>query len=397
MVLACFTCATFGPTMLWSQGVATTEATTENKDDQVNVVDMRKLKHPLQPALWKIEGKGIEKPSYLFGTVHHSDPRVTVLHPAAEEAFDQADHFYSELEKDTSQQMAAVMKLMRRDGKTLSESLGPELSKELKAVVLAVDPNYNVQQLQVLKTWVASLMIPGISKPDQNDVQPAGKSLDNVLHARAKKDGKKVGAMETADSQAAVFDQFTEQEQVQFVKAAVALLKRKKEETKPVKRIHELYLANDLVELAQRTSNEDENKELGSKELGERLVKALKTDRNIKMADKIEGLLTKTPDETHFFAVGVGHYIGDQSVTEMLVEKGYSVTPAFDSLDPKLEFKGYGVKTQSKEVKAKKSANKTEIGTSLADITWGTRLAGPKLQKTDMLENKVVLLVLWGS
>ena len=29
-----------------------------------------------QPLLWKISGQGLEKPSYLLGTIHIADPRI---------------------------------------------------------------------------------------------------------------------------------------------------------------------------------------------------------------------------------------------------------------------------------------------------------------------------------
>jgi uncharacterized protein YbaP (TraB family) len=40
----------------------------------------QEVKHPEKPLLWKIEGKGLEKPSYLFGTIHLGAEAVTTLH-----------------------------------------------------------------------------------------------------------------------------------------------------------------------------------------------------------------------------------------------------------------------------------------------------------------------------
>lgn len=42
-------------------------------------IDIENLEHPVKPALWKVEGKDLTKPSYLFGTIHIGDPRVTTL------------------------------------------------------------------------------------------------------------------------------------------------------------------------------------------------------------------------------------------------------------------------------------------------------------------------------
>ena len=46
---------------------------------------------PDKPLLWKIEGNPLEKPSYLFGTIHLTTPRIEKLHPAAQKAFDAAE------------------------------------------------------------------------------------------------------------------------------------------------------------------------------------------------------------------------------------------------------------------------------------------------------------------
>ena len=105
----------------------------QSKEKQA--IDASTLKHPVKPALWKIEGKGLEKPSYLFGSIHLGDPRVTTLHPDAEKAFVASDHFYAEIDLDPAKQMAIAPKLMRKDGKTLSESIGPDLTGKLKTAV----------------------------------------------------------------------------------------------------------------------------------------------------------------------------------------------------------------------------------------------------------------------
>ena len=40
--------------------------------------------------LWRVERKGLA-PSYLFGTIHSTDPRVTKLPPAVQAAFNSAN------------------------------------------------------------------------------------------------------------------------------------------------------------------------------------------------------------------------------------------------------------------------------------------------------------------
>ena len=47
----------------------------------------QEAKHPEKPLLWKIEGNGLKKPGYLFGTIHLSNDVIGNLHPTAAKAF----------------------------------------------------------------------------------------------------------------------------------------------------------------------------------------------------------------------------------------------------------------------------------------------------------------------
>src|SRR5690606_16831784 len=61
--------------------------------------------------LWKLEKPG-EMPSFLFGTMHLTDPRVVTLPPAAQKAFDGADTVIIETTEvlDQAKLMAAMLK-----------------------------------------------------------------------------------------------------------------------------------------------------------------------------------------------------------------------------------------------------------------------------------------------
>ena len=65
-------------------------------------VDIAALKHPVNACLFKVEGNGLKKTSYLFGTIHLADPRVVNLHPNAKAAFKDTDAFYAEIDRSIS-------------------------------------------------------------------------------------------------------------------------------------------------------------------------------------------------------------------------------------------------------------------------------------------------------
>ena len=62
------------------------------------------------------------------------------------------------------------------------------------------------------------------------------------------------------------------------------------------------------------------------KELGERLMKRILTDRDKIMADYIMATLKKDPGTVHFFAAGAAHFCSEKSIRSHLEAAGYKVT-----------------------------------------------------------------------
>lgn len=288
-------------------------------------IDTAALKHPAKPALWKVEGKDLKTPSYLFGTIHLGDARVTTLHPDAEKAFTASDHFYAEIDLDPAKQMAMAAKLMRKDGKTLSESIGPDLAKKLNATLQEISPVLNTQPFEPMKTWVIGVTVPVLG------MQMSGKkALDAVLFERAQKENKVVGALETADSQVKIFDDLKEEEQISVLKTTLeTLAKEKKEGKDSMKELLDLYLTESVPEIGKFLAEMMKETNYGDKELSERLMKKVLDDRNITMAETIGKTLGDTPGKSHFFAVGAAHYTGPSAIQDLLTKKGYTITPAF--------------------------------------------------------------------
>lgn len=288
--------------------------------------DLTALKHPVKTALWKVEGKGLKKPSYLFGTIHLGDPRVTTLHPNAEKAFKASDHFYAEIDLDPAKQMAMAAKVMRTDGKTLSASIGPKLSKQLNQALKDVNPALDSTPFESMKTWVIGTMIPVL------EMQLSGKkALDVVLYERAQKDKKVVGALETADSQLKIFDDLKEEEQVALLKSTLdEIAKEKKAGKNSMKDLLDLYLTGSVPEIGVFMQKMMSKTTEDHKELSEKLIKKIFTDRNISMAETIAKNLAANPESSHFFAVGTGHYTSETAIQTLLEKEGYNITPLFE-------------------------------------------------------------------
>ncbi len=285
-------------------------------------IDINSLQHPVQPALWRVEGGDLKKPSYLFGTIHLPDPRITNLHPQAEQAFQESDVIYTEIDLSPAKQLALASKLMRSDGKTMTQSIGPEATEQMRNYLQSINPALNPEAFDQLQTWAVGATLPLI------EYQLAGKqALDVVLFQRAADEGKSRDAIETADSQLKVFTQFTEAEQVIMIKEFLANTDVAEE---TVAMLITAYLVGnpyDLAELMKEDMEKASSPE--AEEINQRLMKSMLDDRNKTMSETVLQKLSEAPEKTHFFAVGVLHYTGQDAIQESLEAAAYTVTPLF--------------------------------------------------------------------
>ncbi|MFM7180602.1 MAG: TraB/GumN family protein [Verrucomicrobiales bacterium] len=282
--------------------------------------------HPEKPLLWKIERENVP-PSYLFGTIHVSDPGVTNLHPAAQKAFEASNAVHTEVSMDMSVQLVATMAMLRKDGKTLKQSIGPELSARLDEEIGKIMPGFNSAPFQPMRTWVLPILLPTM-KEQLSGAQP----LDLVLWERAKKAGKKTRGIQTTADQTKSLDELKEEEQITFLDLSLqALAKAREDGEDPITSMIQLYRKGD-PEALSKWFLEDKQRSLdlvkGKPEeaLFEKILKGILNDRDVVMADYVKKTLEKEPDSTHFFAVGAAHLALKGGVPDTLREAGVKVT-----------------------------------------------------------------------
>ena len=276
---------------------------------------------PDKPFLWRVEGNGIEKPSHLFGTIHLSNDRIRQLHPAAEQAFDAAGAFHAEVTMEPAAQMAAAALMMRRDNRTLSDSIGPELTEALADRLAEIQPGLDIAILQPMKTWAAAMIV--VMLPYQLEGREA---LDQILWNRAQAAGKTVHGLEEIADQIGAFDVLDEDQQVLFLRETLATLEDGDDMMRQLIAAYEAGDEQTLGDLLTESMTFGENEDPAVIEAGEKLIKALIADRDTAMAAKIHEILREDPARSHFFAVGAAHYLGDESIRKHLEDKGYTIT-----------------------------------------------------------------------
>jgi uncharacterized protein YbaP (TraB family) len=260
-------------------------------------------------VLWKIERAG-EKSSYLFGTIHLSDKRLTKLPAAVDKAFEDAASLTTELVVDPQ----AVAKLMQamffRDGGTLESAVGAATYRDVqRAFTERGMPNADVNRF---KPWAVFLML---SMPVPADSPP----LDMQLQMRAGAAGKKIEGLETIQEQIDVFSEMSADEQRTMLEATLRELHAS---AKQIEAMIQAYLARDLAHL-QKMADEHAPAEAT---LHAKFTQRLLTDRNRRMAERLRPLLKQG---NTFIAVGAAHLPGRDGLLALLEHEGYRVRPIY--------------------------------------------------------------------
>lgn len=258
-----------------------------------------------QSLLWRISGKGLKNPSYLYGTIHIQDKRVFAYDPLIEEKIKECDAYamevlLDELDKE-SVQKAMLMKDVTLD-KLMSKDEYDFLDKFMKE-----------------KTGM-SIFLFNKTKPFfiMSQVMQAGMSKDKELPLDmhfldiARKSGKIALGIEKFEEQMAAVDQISLQAQ------AVMLLQSAKDTVKEDDNFDKLldaYLSENLDKMLELSNDST---------MPANFNDAFLINRNVRMAKQIAKFSKK---QTTFNAIGAAHLGGPKGVLELLRQKGFTIEP----------------------------------------------------------------------
>ncbi len=289
--------------------------------------DAPDVKHPVYPCLWEVSGKGLEKSSYLFGTCHSSDPRITTLHPEVQKAYDSADAVYGEIKYDAEAIAKVTDLVVRKDGKTVSEHVGEELTERANKFMKDINPELSLQAgLNHLNTWSAALELSKLKNKFQN-----GKVLDDILLEKAEAKGKHTEGLETIDGMLSTFNFMNYEQQIIFFETCLSFVEYEGE----LEKIEDVYIyqspdvIGDYVKKHWNLKIDDREPTKEEAELKDLLFYKMLDKRNVAMAKKVSQKLQESPHQTHFVAVGAAHYSGETAIQGLLEKEGYTITPLY--------------------------------------------------------------------
>ena len=264
--------------------------------------------------LWKIEGKGLTEPSYLFGTIHLIDKENFFWPTGVLGALEDAEKVSFEVDLDNMFDMGKAMGMMTKafmsDGQTLKDLYSEEDYNLIKAHF--EDLGLPMMLLERIKPMFLTVFASGDVEMGKGlGEQESTKSYEMELYALAQESNMDVSGLETIEYQMSVFDSIPMEVQGQMLLETI----KSDEEDDAFKEMIKIYTSQNINAMVTMMS-EDEG--IGGFE------DILLYTRNKNWIPVIE---EKMKDTQHFFAVGAGHLGGKDGVIDLLKKEGYTLSP----------------------------------------------------------------------
>ncbi|MEN1786133.1 MAG: TraB/GumN family protein, partial [Bacteroidota bacterium] len=257
--------------------------------------------------LWKVEGKDLKKPSYIFGTIHLICPDDFFLSDATKQAVSESGQVVMELDMDDPQLMTKMQQLSMNAG---GKNFGTDITDEQRTMINAFFTKHygaNLSQLGIMKPFtLLSMML--LKSMDCS--QPA--SYEQSLVKEAGANELEVLGLETVEFQTSIFDNVSLKEQVGWLTYYAGDEEGMKQEFETMVG---LYKKQDLEGLHNAIIDSEQFQDIADD---------LLYKRNADWISKIEEYASEKPT---FFAVGAGHLGSDKGVLALLRKEGYKVTP----------------------------------------------------------------------
>lgn len=262
---------------------------------------------PKNSLLWMISGKGLSRPSYLFGTFHMMCKSDFTITDILKDKLNTTEQFYGELDMDDPAMQMSMLSKMRLKDKTLrdlmSESDYTTVSENFQRITGTSLQLFN----QFMPFMPLSLLtMSSISCADK--IQPEG---EFVKLAQQKK--IPILGLETIDDQIEAINSQPLDSQLHSLKRMVISYDSVKQSMIKMIAVYKLNNADQLYAFMLENMSQNSSFET------DLLIK-----RNRRWIPVMEKAIHEKPS---FFAVGAGHLGGKEGVLELLRKEGYTLTP----------------------------------------------------------------------
>lgn len=274
--------------------------------------------------LYRISGKGLEKPSYIVGTYHLAPASFADSIPGMKTAIEGTQQVCGELDMMDAFKPENAARLMQSqmlpEGTTLSSLLTAEQLERLNKLLLEeMGSNLNDEAFaaQIDKMTPAALSTTLSLSSYMKKVESFNpmELIDNYFQMLALQNGKAVKGFETVDFQMGVLFGAPLEKQVNDLMCMVDHFKDTEE---MVDLITTAYFSQDLTQIEEAMEQESKI-DCGTTEEDEDI---LINNRNRNWVELMPDMMAEQPT---LFVVGAGHLCGEKGVLKLLEKAGYTI------------------------------------------------------------------------
>lgn len=274
--------------------------------------------------LYRISGKGLEKPSYIVGTYHLAPASFADSIPGMKTAIEGTQQVCGELDMMDAFKPENAARLMQSqmlpEGTTLTSLLTTEQLERLNKLLLDVmGSNLNDEAFaaQIDKMTPAALSTTLSLSSYMKKVESFNpmELIDNYFQMLALQNGKAVKGFETVDFQMGVLFGAPLEKQVNDLMCMVDHFEDTEE---MVNLITTAYFSQDLT-LIEEAMEQESKIDCGTTEEDEDI---LINNRNRNWVELMPDMMAEQPT---LFVVGAGHLCGEKGVLKLLEKEGYTI------------------------------------------------------------------------
>jgi len=269
-------------------------------------------------VLWRISGKNLSKPSYLYGTVHLKDKRIFLANDSLSDYIKSCNMFASELHPDSLNALFFNTS-NRKDTSDAFKKSFDDTDYDAIDRKLQNDAGLSLRQIKNKNYRLLKFLLNPIE--EKKDDYPT--FLDGYLMAIAKRMGKEIIGLESTMSHETALISLKSEDNLK--QEIINLSKESKNKT-PHEEIIQLYLDGNINKI-------QENMSVLSYETQNDLLFI----RNKIMANTIDSIIR---NNTLFATCGSAHLAGENGIIKLLKDLGYTLTPIFSSKKEYLSVNG---------------------------------------------------------
>jgi len=256
--------------------------------------------------LYKIEGKDLQKPSYIYGTIHIMPKKQFAISESITTALKECDALAMEVDinMDLKTQIDAAQRSLLPDGKTIADITSAENAQKIRQ--FCIDSLHWKESKYVRMSRLTPFFLTSIIL---QDLIGKSKSFEVELNKLAEKNKMTTLGLETIQMQMNLVNDVPYEEQIKL------LLEGLTTNNSEYNTMLNCYLKQDLNKLGELMNDAELSPEFNANFL---------VKRNQNWIPQISKMVQEKPI---FIAVGAGHLPGEQGVLKLLQEAGYTVSP----------------------------------------------------------------------